>query len=269
MSVVTLLLAWQLLPSTDPQWDATHSRSPVASSLNSAPLSSKASARTSLTLTGGQRWTNWGTDSYALVALNVALPEVAPGSEPSIASTALQQEPKLNDRLRWLTVPRAGLILAAAYRANAATLSTTRLKALASRARLAAAVPELRLRGGSSRDESLRLTPTLEDPARFSQNGSRDLWFDAQLKWELDQTVFSRDEISIERLRRAREQDRRDLTAQVLRALKRWQKAQIGLQEPLILPEVKQRTQLRALTAAALLDVLTNGWFSRHLPPFH
>lgn len=140
-----------------------------------------------------------------------------------------------------------------------------RWSSMAARSRSRAALPELGLRGGTSSDASLRFAPIASDPARVTRSGARDLWLEARLTWRLDRALFSPDEVAIERLRWNGEQARERLARRVLRLLVEWQRAELRRHEPLLSDEQHQRAWLDALAAAAELDVLTDGWFSRRL----
>ncbi|HEX3854782.1 MAG TPA: hypothetical protein VHW01_27665, partial [Polyangiaceae bacterium] len=67
----------------------------------------------------------------------------------------------------------------------------TRLTSLSGRSRSSAALPELRLRATRTTGQTLRLTPTTDDPYRYSTAGASELAFEARLTWHLDRLVFS------------------------------------------------------------------------------
>lgn len=274
MIAPSLLLACQLVATpVDPFVPA-----PLKPDLRIPAQQSPAPLR--LTLRGGHRTGTGRSHSYALLQLAADLPKLlAPGPILPPASQQAEAPPfrtpspparkarlREDPRLTWLTVQRAGKAVAEALRYQQTEKIGRQLRRLANRARYAAGLPDLRLRAGSSADESLRLSPTLTDPARYTQLGARDLWFDAQLTWHLDRAIFAPEEIAIERLRRFREQDRFELISRVLKTLEKWQKALIAAREPLQLLERRQQAKLQALSAAARLDALTGGWFSRHAP---
>jgi hypothetical protein len=164
-----------------------------------------------------------------------------------------------------LTPTLASATVAAALRVNGTAQQLRHLESMAARSRVAASLPEVRLGAGTSRDESLRLAPTLDDPARFTRDGGRDLWFEARLTWRLDSAVFSKDEIAIERLKAQHHEDRARLTREVLDALSDWQRARLTLASELVLPEERVAAELRELAALTRLDIASDGWFSRHL----
>lgn len=155
--------------------------------------------------------------------------------------------------------------LLAALKVADAAAPPGRLDSLLTRTRTAASLPELRLAAGTSRDQSLRLTPTVADPAKFTQDGGRDLWFEARLTWHLERAIFSRDEIAIERLKAQALEQRQRLLRQVLDALMVWQRARQAQGSELVGEEEREKAALRELEALLRLDALTDGWFSRHL----
>jgi hypothetical protein len=140
-----------------------------------------------------------------------------------------------------------------------------RLDGMASRSRAAASLPEVRLGAGTSRDESLRLQPTLTDPGRFTRDGGRDLWLEARLTWRLDSAIFASEEIAIMRLHAQRREEAARLAADVLEALVDWQRARLSLASETALPEERDAATVRHFGAVARLDLLTDGWFSRQL----
>lgn len=155
--------------------------------------------------------------------------------------------------------------LLAALRVADAAAPPQRLDSLLTRTRTAAGLPEVRLAAGTSRDQSLRLTPTVADPAKFTQDGGRDLWFEARLTWHLERAVFSRDEIAIERLKAQSLEQRQRLLRQVLDALMVWQRALQAQRSELLSEDEREKAALRELEATLRLDAWTDGWFSRHL----
>jgi len=155
--------------------------------------------------------------------------------------------------------------LAAAARVADAAAPPRQLDSMASRTRSAAVLPELRLAAGTSRDQSQKLSPTLADPARFTRDGGRDLWFEARLTWHMDRGLFSQDEIAIERLKAQAIEERQKRSRQVLDALLDWQRARLALSSDLVSEEERAAAALRELDALLRLDAWTDGWFSRRL----
>jgi hypothetical protein len=161
------------------------------------------------------------------------------------------------------TLARA--VVAEALRVQGGGVELRRLDGMAARSRASAGLPEVRLGAGTSRDESLRLTPTLADPARFTRDGGRDLWLEARLTWRLDGAIFARDEIAIMRLRAQQREEAARLTRGVLEALVAFERARLRLASTSAPPEEREAAVLVHFGAVAELDVLTDGWFSRQL----
>ena len=159
--------------------------------------------------------------------------------------------------------------VASALRVLGSGAELRRLDSMATRSRVAASLPEVRLGAGTSRDESLRLTPTLADPGRFTQDGGRDVWFEARLAWRLDGALFSKEEIAIERLKAEHRQERARVTREVLEALLDWQRAGVALRTEHLLPEEREAALVKEVGAVARLDIATGGWFSRYLARRH
>jgi len=197
-------------------------------------------------------------------------PSAAPRGSPSPAPQPGQLRPWPSASLRspptlTLTPALARATLAAAARVADGATPLHQLDSMASRTRSAAALPELRLAAGSSRDQSQKLSPTLADPARFTRDGGRDLWFEARLTWHLERGLFSQDEIAIERLKSQAIEQRQQRSRQVLDALVDWQRARLARSSELLSEEERAAAALRELEALLRLDAWTDGWFSRRL----
>ena len=137
-----------------------------------------------------------------------------------------------------------------------------RLDGLVSRARAAAALPELRLRAARVTDESVRLSPTLDDPYRHTQAGGTNLLFEARATWKLDRLLFADEELAVERLRGEQARARGALAERVLKALFSWQRAELAARSPKADADERAKSRLLALEAELTLDMLTGGWFS-------
>jgi len=205
---------------------------------------------------------------------NPGAPTQAPDTSPSAATVppggpaaprAAPTDPATR-RARLSILLDAGLAqktVRAALRAAGFGRNSRRLDSLAARAKASAVLPDLRLRGGRSTDESIRWSPTADDPQRFTQAGSAELFFDIQLTWRLDRLVFHSTELRVEQLRRQRALAKARLVQRVLDALFAWQRARTKLADATLLPEEEAEVALRQIEAEAVLDVLTAGWFTR------
>ncbi len=141
-----------------------------------------------------------------------------------------------------------------------------RLDDLQDRSRTAAWLPQLRARAGRNTDETLRLTPTSDDPNRWQLTGGADLRLELQLAWELDRLVFASEELHVERSRLMVEQRRQRRVERVLELIFDWQSATLRGSDPWLDPEQALLARLRAEQAARALDWYTGGWFGRNLP---
>lgn len=140
--------------------------------------------------------------------------------------------------------------------------SRARLYSLQSRARSSALLPTLRLRAARTTDESLRLTPTIDDPYRYTQAGGASLLFEARMDWKLDRLIFADEELGVERLRNDRANAEARLADRVLKLLVAWQRARLRAGDTGLEPEQRALAGLEALEAEIYLDLLTDGWFS-------
>ena len=151
--------------------------------------------------------------------------------------------------------------LAAADNARGALAHDHELDGLAARSRASATLPELRLRAARSRDESLRLAPTAEDPYRFSLSGGNGTLLEAQATFRLNRLVFADEEIPVERLRIERERLSERLRARVMARVVAWHRA-LSHERSAADSEQRGRAALERVGAEVELDVLTNGWFA-------
>jgi hypothetical protein len=253
------------------------------------PASSESGSPFTLSVrAGASRDTEGSREAFALLTLTLALDRIARGAprllaaepEPDLDSDAIAQaSPPTPAPAAPGPAPRRAPAVVheaispalargavdAALRVQGSALRLERIASMAARARTRAVLPELGLRAGTSSDSSLRLTPIASDPARFSQSGGRDLFFEARLTWKLDRALFSDDEVAIERLSWGTEQARERLVQRVLELLFEWQEARLALAEPLLEDERYRKAWLASLRSAAELDVLTEGWFSRRV----
>lgn len=211
-----------------------------------------------------------GSDPAGGVGAGAARPEVGAASASSAVALpprwpACDGTARSCDPAALARVARAAV--AEALRVHGGGAELRRLDGMAARSRAAASLPEVRLGAGTSRDESLRLAPTAADPARFTRDGGRDLWLEARLTWRLDNAIFARDEIAIMRLRAQQREEMTRLGARVLEAVISFERARSQLSSALATTEEREQALITQFGAAARLDVLTNGWFSRQLEP--
>jgi len=185
-----------------------------------------------------------------------ALPApAAPRSTPA-PNGSPKPAPTLSSKLARGAVRHA--LLSAGY-----TNARSRLFGLASRARSSAVLPELGVRTLRSSGQLLRLTPTVDDPNRYTQAGTSELTIEARLTWHLDRLVFADEEVALERLQIERDAAERRLIDYVLERLELWQRGRVRAADPDTEPEQRDAAEINAIAAAVELDVLTDGWFSQ------
>lgn len=138
-------------------------------------------------------------------------------------------------------------------------LDDERLDSLASRARVSASLPDLRLRATRATDASLRLSPTQYDPYRFTEGEALGHRLEATMSFRLDRLLFADQEVSIERIRLQRLEARSKLSTRVLRALFDWQRARAIAKSDGLTPEELLSAELRTFEAETTLAVLTGG----------
>jgi hypothetical protein len=88
---------------------------------------------------------------------------------------------------------------------------------------------------------------------------------EGEVRWQFDRLVFASEEVSVERLRLAAEQQRARWVERVLDWVFRWQSATARLLDPALADEQRLQAMLHAQQAASALDVLSGGWFTRHV----
>jgi len=146
---------------------------------------------------------------------------------------------------RPVTGPPVGEVLVQAYRT--AGLDRSRARGLARRARLAGLLPSVTVRAG----RNTRWQDAEPDV-------DRGMAVEARASWRLDRLLFDGRELQIASAEAARRRERRQLASRVIRAYYHWQRtAAAAAGQP--------RSASRAEEAAAELDALTDGWFTRQL----
>lgn len=155
-------------------------------------------------------------------------------------------------------------VVRAAWRAARLLPEEERLQDLASRARTSATLPELRLRVVRSVDDSLRLSPTSDDPDRTIAASGVGMRYEARATWRLDRLAFADDEVALERLRIERSEQRMRLTFHVLEALSAWQRARLRASDDSLPAFERSDASIREIIAATTLDALTDGAWSDH-----
>jgi hypothetical protein len=138
-----------------------------------------------------------------------------------------------------------------------------RIDDLAMRARWSALLPQLRLRATRLIDESQSLSPTSYDPSRTTNSGGASLWLEARTTWHLDRLLFASEEVRIERLRQRAEVRAAQTRVMILELLGRWSQALLHIRDPALDSQQCLVAELEAEHLAAMIDVLTQGWFAK------
>ncbi len=95
--------------------------------------------------------------------------------------------------------------LAAALNVHGVHAYERELDGATTRARTSAVLPEVRLRAAKTRDASLRLAPTVDDPYHASLADGDGVFLEAQATFRLNRLIFADEEVPLERLRIERE----------------------------------------------------------------
>lgn len=202
-----------------------------------------------------------GASRALLVSVLLSAPSIVHAEPP--ASPPHPSAPEAPPSVAPLVTARfASGVLAAAFRMAGFPAAQRFADDLVTRARLSALLPDLSVRVARSTDQSLRFSPTADDPYRYSEGGGVGLWLEARATWRLDGLLFHRDELSVQRLRIERADAAARLQKRVLELLFDWEKAELGAADPEAPPEDRRAAALRASVARVTLDVLTGGWFS-------
>ena len=188
------------------------------------------------------------------------LDAAAPPADPQKSSTT-EAPPPLRIPIR-VTPAVARTAVDAALRKARLVDPDALVDAVASRARTAAILPELRLRASRTADEGQSLSPTAYDPQRTTTTGGTSIWLEARATWRLDRLVFADEEVALERARAQRAELRQKVVEHVLMLLFAWQRALALEDDGHASPEEHLAASLRVLETEAELDLATGGWFT-------
>jgi len=186
---------------------------------------------------------------------------VEPTARDGSASESGGSEPALSSELFSRLARDA---VAAAENAHHLAEREGELDGLGTRARWSAILPEVRIRAARSRDDSLHMQPTLEDPYRYSTIGGDGLLLEAQATFRLNRLLFADEEVAVERLRLVRERAGEDRAERVTARLSHWYRA-LSRERSLLPPEARARATLERVESEMELDVLTDGWFGERV----
>lgn len=137
-----------------------------------------------------------------------------------------------------------------------------RLDSLSTRARVSAALPELRLRAQRNTDQALRWAPTRDDPYRVTQADGAGTTLEASATFRLDRLLFAREELSVERERQRAGEAHLKLERRVLDALLALFRARELSCNPGVEEAARSEQLIRVAERFSELDTLTAGWFS-------
>lgn len=205
-------------------------------------------------------------DMGGLVVVGIPLERFALPARPVASlSEALDDRDDEHDAEETVPEPRLTIAPTAARACVQAALRThglehdTLVDSLASRARISAALPDVRLRAARVTDAALRFSPTQYDPYRYTTDEEAGFRLEATLAFRLNRLLFANEEVALERVRLQRMAARQKLATRVLRVLFAWQSAVALQRDPTLPPEKATAAALRALEAETELEVLTAG----------
>jgi hypothetical protein len=191
---------------------------------------------------------------HALVLAFVLVPTAALGQAPAEPSP----EAIRRALARYASEPTVEEVVRAALAAD--PVSPEQARRAARRARRSGLLPDVRVRIRDDRGRDR--TDYLGSNARTNLGSDRGLTLEARLELRLGRLVYASDEMAWGRELRAREAARRARVQQVVALY--FERRRLLLERDLLGADGLER-QLRRSEIEALLDVLTNGEFSRML----
>lgn len=195
-----------------------------------------------------------GKDKIEKLAV-VPIPSTSPSTSASPSSSA-SAPPSTPPTALSPTAMRA--LIAAALR-TAGLDRDDLLDGLATRARLSALAPEVRLRAFRGIDAGARVYRTDDLADRWTGSDGTSTLFEGRLSWRLDRLVFADEEVAIERIRVERSELKQRLTGRVLELALRWQRARRAVADPDALPHDRDEAAAIAIESLVALDALTGG----------
>lgn len=133
------------------------------------------------------------------------------------------------------------------------------LDGLATRARLSALAPEVRLRAYRGIDAGARVYRTDDLADKWTGSDGTTTLFEGRLSWRLDRLVFADEEVAIERIRVERSELKQRLTNRILELALRWQRARRTASDPEAMPHDRDEAAAIAVESLVALDALTGG----------
>lgn len=133
------------------------------------------------------------------------------------------------------------------------------LDSLATRARLSALAPEVRLRAYRGIDTGARVYRSDDLADRWTGSDGTTTLFEGRLSWRLDRLVFADEEVAIERIRAERAEAKQKLTGRVLELALRWQRARRTASDVEAMPHDRDEAAAISVETLVALDALTGG----------
>lgn len=182
---------------------------------------------------------------------------------PRTAAMGIAAAPTRADHVRAATSLPAELVrrtLQAAYRAAGLAANEVTIRSALTRARVAALLPEVSLRGAQYAGlDTILYEPNSNASSRDQFRDTRTL--EAKLAWRLDRLIYSGDEPQLERLRSERLELKLRITTRVVEALSVRHRAlyDLGRLDPASTDA--EEAGLKLAEAEATLEALTGGHF--------
>lgn len=190
-------------------------------------------------------------------SVNVAVSASVAGSA-SVPPAAVAQPLATTAPIERLSPQAIRALVAAALR-NAGLDRDDQLDGLATRARLSALAPEVRLRAFRGIDAGARVYRTDDLADRWTGSDGTTTLFEGRLSWRLDRLVFADEEVALERIRVERSELKQRLTTKIIELALRWQRARRAANDPDALPHDRDEAMALTLESTLALDALTGG----------
>jgi hypothetical protein len=208
-------------------------------------------------------------DLGGIVVVGLALDRIGAGRQrlmepPSPAPPTARDARPAPAEVRLVAPFLARECVAAALRTSGLGDDDERIDDLVTRARESALLPETRLRAMRLWDDAAHATTlaTTNDVNYYDAIGA-NLVLEVRLTWRLDRWLYAGDEPTLERVRLERQEARTRIATRALEALFAWQRGTAAAELAAVASPERFEARLKAAEAAATLDVLTGGWFSK------
>lgn len=202
----------------------------------------------------------WGSAAGKGAWIRLRVPFDLGTTPPALAATQAPAAPEAREERPRVAAARLRKLQRAAWRS--AGLEGFDRARLAARARYAALLPEVRLRGMRSNDQALRYSPLSEDDLRAQATGQAGTLYEVRVDFRLDRLVFSGDEVAIERLQQEYLQQRQRVTERLTALLGAWHREAARAAHPELPEEERREAEAAVQAAEEALDLLTDGVWS-------